>query len=77
MVFFLYYRGGAELLKKDIHLEVPSWQFHITKPQFVLVSHIAESWVNSVTKEGKVAPVSKAVIHSVFFPVGKHSGELN
>ena len=72
-VFSLCYRGGAELLKKEGNLEVPSWQILVTKPQFVLLSCIAESWVNSTMKTGKVASVPKAVIDSVFYPIGKQT----
>ena len=52
---------------------MPSWQIVVTKPQFVLLSCIAESWVNSMIKAGKVASVPKAVIDSVFYPAGKQS----
>lgn len=72
-VFSLSCRGGAELLKKEGNLEVPSWQILVTKPQFVLLSCIAESWADSMTKAGKVASVPKAVIDSVFYLVGKQS----
>lgn len=71
--FLLCYRGGAELLKKEGNLEVPSCQILVTKPQFVLLSCIAESWVNSTTKVGKVASVPKAVIDNVFYPIGKQT----
>lgn len=70
-VFLLSCRGGAELLKKEGNLEVPTWQTLVTKPQFVLLSCIAESWVNSMTKAGKVASVPKAVIDNVFYPIGE------
>ena len=70
-VFLLSCRGGAELLKKEGNLEVPSWQILVTKPQFVLLSCIAESWTNSMAKAGKVASVPKAVLDSVFYPIGK------
>ena len=72
-VLLLCCRGGADLLKKEGNLEVPSCQILVTKPQFVLISCIAESWVNSTTKAGKVASVPKAVIDSVFYPIGKQS----
>ena len=68
---FLTFRGGAELLKKEGNLEVPTWQVLLTKPQFVLLSCIAESWINSMAKAGKVASVPKTVIDSVFYPIGK------
>jgi len=66
-------RGGAELLKKEGNLEVPTCQILVTKPQFELVSCIAESWVNSMAKPGKAASIPKAVLDSVFYPVGKQS----
>jgi len=72
-VFLLSCRGGAELLKMEGNLEVPTWQVLLTKPQFVLLSCIAESWVNSMAKAGKVASVPKTVIDSVFYPIGKQS----
>lgn len=57
-------------MKKEGHLEVPSWQVHLRKPEFLLLSCIAESWVSSFSKEGRVAPVSKALVESTFCPNG-------
>ncbi|XP_068695500.1 intermembrane lipid transfer protein VPS13B-like isoform X2 [Montipora foliosa] len=59
-------RGGSNLLKKEYHLEVPMWQFHVTKPQFELALCIVESWVNSIVKAEKLSPISETLLHSVF-----------
>lgn len=71
VVFFR--RGGADLLKKEAHIEVPNFQTILTKPQFVLMSHIADSWASSMTKEGKMAPIPRAIVGCVFYPNGKHT----
>lgn len=57
-------------MKKEGHLEVPSWQVHLRKPEFLLLSCIAESWLSSFSKEGRVAPVSKALVESALCPNG-------
>ena len=69
----LFCRGGADLLKKEAHIEVPNFQTILTKPQFVLMSHIADSWASSMTKEGKMAPIPRAIVGCVFYPNGKHT----
>lgn len=57
------HRGGSNLVKNEIHLEVPTWQFYATKPQFELAFRILKSWNNNSEKP---SAISKQLLHRVF-----------
>ena len=65
------FRGGSELVKKTAHVEVPGISVQLTKPQYLLLLYILNSWSVSLTGSDKISPASQALMNSVFHTSGE------
>ena len=65
------FRGGSELVKKTAHVEVPGISVQLTKPQYLLLLYILNSWSVSLTGSDKISPASQALVNSVFHTSGE------